>query len=119
VWLHVDACIGGFLLAYYKMLGHKTPAFDFSIPGVSSLSVDLHKYAFAPKGASVVLYRNKQLRTYQFYTCTNWTGYPVVNTTIQSTKSGGPLAACWATLRYIGREGYKQIFENMYQTKQK
>jgi len=117
LWLHVDGCIGGFLMAYFKELGHEIPKFDFSLPGVSSLSVDLHKYAFAPKGASVVLYRNKELRKYQFYTCTNWTGYPVINTTIQSTKSGGPLAACWATLYYIGKEGYREIFEKMYQTK--
>lgn len=119
LWLHVDGCIGGFLMAYFKKLGHKVPAFDFSLPGVSSFSVDLHKYAFAPKGASVVLYRNKELRKYQFYTCTNWTGYPVINTTIQSTKSGGPLAACWATLHHIGKKGYREIFEKMYQTKSK
>lgn len=117
LWLHVDGCIGGFLMAYFKKLGHEVAAFDFSLPGVTSLSVDLHKYAFAPKGASVVLYRNKELRKYQFYTCTNWTGYPVINTTIQSTKSGGPLAACWATMHYIGEGGYREIFEKMYQTK--
>lgn len=119
LWLHVDGCIGGFLMAYFRELGHEVPKFDFSLLGVSSLSVDLHKYAFTPKGASVILYRNKDLRRYQFYTCTNWTGYPVINTTIQSTKSGGPLAACWATMHYIGKQGYKEIFEKMYQTKNK
>src|SRR5690625_3577743 len=119
IWLHVDACIGGFILAYFNQLGHETPKFDFSVPGVSSLSIDLHKYAFAPKGASAILYRNKQLRKHQFYTCTNWTGYPVINTTIQSTKSGGPLAACWATMTYFGSEGYKKIIDEIYDTKQK
>ncbi len=119
IWFHVDACIGGLVLAYFRDLGHDTPAFDFSVPGVTSLSVDIHKYGFAPKGASVVLYRNKDYRKYQFYTCTNWTGYPVVNTTIQSTKSGGPLAACWATMTYFGEEGYKKIFQDIYDTKQK
>ncbi|SEQ85371.1 Glutamate or tyrosine decarboxylase [Virgibacillus subterraneus] len=118
VWLHVDACIGGFLLAYYKKLGLPVIDFDFNLPGVSSLSVDLHKYAFTPKGASVILYRDKQLRKYQYYTCTNWSGYPVINTTIQSTKSGGPLAACWATLKYIGDDGYKKLAETIWQAKQ-
>lgn len=119
IWLHVDACIGGFLLAYFKELGHAVNDFDFAIPGVSSLSVDLHKYAFAPKGASVVLYRNKQLRRHQYYACTNWAGYPLINTTIQSTKSGGPLAACWATLKYIGHEGYKELARKIWDTKQR
>src|SRR5690625_4470000 len=119
IWLHVDACIGGFILAYFNQLGHETPKFDFSVPGVSSLSIDLHKYAFAPKGASAILYRNKQLRKHQFYTCTNWTGYPVINTTIQSTKSGGPLAACWATLNYIGHDGYKNLIGKIAQTKER
>jgi len=119
VWLHVDACIGGFILAYYRKNGREVPAFDFTVPGVTSLSVDIHKYGFAPKGASVVLYRNKSFRKHQFYTCTNWTGYPVVNTTIQSTKSGGPLAACWATMTYFGSEGYKKIIDEIYDTKQK
>ncbi len=118
IWLHVDACIGGFLLAYFKKLGHPVIDFDFNLPGVSSLSVDLHKYAFTPKGASVTLYRDKQLRKYQYYTCTNWSGYPVVNTTIQSTKSGGPLAACWATLKYIGDDGYTKLAETIWQAKQ-
>lgn len=119
IWLHVDACIGGFIMTYLEKLGQNVPKFDFSIPGVSSLSVDLHKYAFTPKGASAILYRNKHLRKYQFYTCTNWTGYPVINTTIQSTKSGGPLAACWATLQYIGQDGYKSLVKQIFQTKQK
>lgn len=119
IWLHVDACIGGFILAYANKLNYSSHSFDFSLPGVSSLSVDLHKYAFTPKGASLVLYRNKDLRKYQFFTCTNWTGYPVINTTIQSTKSGGPLAACWATLNYIGEEGYEQLVEQILRTKEK
>lgn len=118
IWLHVDACIGGFLLAYYRKLGHPVNPFDFKLPGVSSLSVDLHKYAFTPKGASVILYRNKQLRKYQYYAFTNWPGYPVINTTIQSTKSGGPLAACWATLNHIGDDGYRKLTERIWEIKQ-
>ena len=109
LWLHVDACIGGFLMHYLRRLGERIPDFDFSVPGVSSLSVDLHKYAYAAKGASVVLYRDKQLRQYEMFASTRWAGYPMINTTIQSTKSGGPLAACWAVMHYLGDDGYLRL----------
>ncbi|MEO8604497.1 MAG: aspartate aminotransferase family protein [bacterium] len=104
--LHVDACIGGFLLPYFRRLGVDVPPFDFSVPGVTSISMDLHKYAFAAKGASVLLHRNKDLRRHQIYTCARWTGYSIVNPTVQSTKSGGPLAGAWAALNFIGDDGY-------------
>jgi sphinganine-1-phosphate aldolase len=106
---HVDACMGGFLLPYFRRLGAPVPDFDFSVPGVTSISMDLHKYAFAAKGASIVLYRNKELRRYQIYTCAQWTGYTVVNPTVQSSKSAGPLAAAWALLHFIGDDGYLEI----------
>lgn len=107
--LHVDACMGGFLLPYFRRLGAPVPDFDFSVPGVTSISMDFHKYAFAAKGASVVLYCNKDLRRHQIYTCAQWTGYTVVNPTVQSTKSAGPLAAAWAVLHFIGDDGYEEI----------
>ena len=107
--LHVDACMGGFLLPYFRRLGAPVPDFDFSVPGVTSISMDFHKYAFAAKGASTVLYRNKELRKYQIYTCAQWTGYSVINPTVQSTKSAGPLAAAWAVLNFIGDDGYLEI----------
>jgi glutamate/tyrosine decarboxylase-like PLP-dependent enzyme len=107
--LHVDACMGGFLLPYFRRLGAPVPDFDFSVPGVTSISMDFHKYAFAAKGASTVLYRNKELRKYQIYTCAQWTGYTVINPTVQSTKSAGPLAAAWAVLNFIGDDGYLDI----------
>jgi glutamate/tyrosine decarboxylase-like PLP-dependent enzyme len=107
--LHVDACMGGFLLPYFRRLGAPVPAFDFSVPGVTSISMDLHKYAFAAKGASTMLYRSAELRKYQIYACSNWTGYTVVNPTVQSTKSAGPVAAAWAVLNYFGDEGYLEI----------
>ncbi len=116
LWLHVDACMGGFLLPYFKRLGSPVPPFDFSVPGVSSISMDFHKYAFAAKGASVVLYRNKQLRKYQIYTCASWSGYSVINNTIQSTKTGGPLAAAWAIVNFLGDEGYLELARNALQT---
>jgi glutamate/tyrosine decarboxylase-like PLP-dependent enzyme len=107
--LHVDACMGGFLLPYFRRLGAPVPDFDFSVPGVTSISMDFHKYAFAAKGASVVLYRNKELRRHQIYTGAQWTGYTVVNPTVQSTKSAGPLAAAWAVVNFIGDDGYLEI----------
>lgn len=113
LWLHVDGCMGGFLLPYYRQLGREIPPFDFSVPGVSSISMDLHKYAFAAKGASVVLYRNKDLRKHQIFTCSNWTGYTISNATVQSSKSGGPVAAAWAVLNFFGESGYLDIAKHV------
>jgi glutamate/tyrosine decarboxylase-like PLP-dependent enzyme len=109
LWLHVDGCIGGFVLPYFARLGRDVTPFDFSVPGVSSISMDFHKYAYCPKGASVVLYRDAGLRRHQLYAKAAWTGYTVINTTFQSTKSGGALAATWAALNYVGDEGYLDI----------
>ncbi|MCW2598212.1 MAG: aspartate aminotransferase family protein [Frankiales bacterium] len=107
--VHVDGCIGGWLLPYFARLGVDVPVFDLSVPGVTSLSVDLHKYAYAPKGASVVLYDDAALRRKQYYACADWTGYTMVNATVQSTKSGGPLAAAWAVLHAVGDDGYLEL----------
>jgi len=109
VWLHTDACMGGFLLPYFKRLGEPVPDFDFSVPGVSSISMDLHKYAYSPKGASLVLYRHKDLRRHQIFACSSWIGYTIINNAVQSSKSGGPMAAAWAVLNYLGDEGYLEI----------
>ncbi|MCC6214355.1 MAG: aspartate aminotransferase family protein [Polyangiaceae bacterium] len=113
LWMHVDACMGGVLLPFLEKLGEAVPPFDFRVPGVWSLSMDLHKYGFCPKGASVVLHRDKGLRKYQIYACSEWAGYTIVNATVQSTKSGGPLAAAWTTLQTIGEEGYLALARDM------
>jgi glutamate/tyrosine decarboxylase-like PLP-dependent enzyme len=107
--LHVDGSMGGFLMPYFRRLGAPVPRFEFDVPGVTSISMDFHKYAFAAKGASVILHRSKELRRYQIYACSNWTGYTVINPTVQSTKSAGPLAAAWAALHFLGEEGYLEI----------
>ncbi|MFD5146254.1 pyridoxal phosphate-dependent decarboxylase family protein [Streptomyces sp. NPDC058401] len=109
VLCHVDACIGGWLLPYLRRAGREVPPFDLSVPGVTSLSVDLHKYGYADKGASVVLYRDAELRRYQYFAHAGWPGYPVVNPTVQGTKSGGLLAQAWAVLQYVGEEGYTAL----------
>ncbi|HAH09014.1 MAG TPA: aspartate aminotransferase family protein [Alphaproteobacteria bacterium] len=114
VLCHVDGCIGGFLLPYFKRLGAPLGDFDFRVPGVTSMSMDWHKYAYCPKGASVILHRTKELRQYQIYAAAEWTGYTVINPTIQSTKSGGPMAAAWAVLNFMGDEGYMRFAKRIY-----
>ncbi|MEU0934701.1 aspartate aminotransferase family protein [Embleya sp. NPDC005971] len=106
---HVDACIGGWVLPFAEQLGHPVPAWDFRVPGVDSISVDLHKYGYAPKGCSIVLYRTAALRRTQYFVASDWTGYPVVNSTMQSSKSGGLIAAAWAVLRHLGAAGYRDL----------
>ena len=103
---HVDACIGGWLLPYLRRDDPELPAFSFLVPGVTSISVDLHKYGFTPKGVSILLHRDAALRRPQFFATAAWPGYTMINSTMQSTKSGGPLAAAWAVTRMIGDEGY-------------
>jgi sphinganine-1-phosphate aldolase len=106
---HVDACIGGWVLPYFRALGEDVPPFDLSVPGVTSLSVDLHKYAYCPKGTSVLLHADASLRRSQFFASASWPGYTMLNSTLQSTKSGGPLAAAWAVLNHIGDDGYRAL----------
>ncbi|MFH9614931.1 pyridoxal phosphate-dependent decarboxylase family protein [Streptomyces pratensis] len=109
VLCHVDACIGGWILPHLRRAGREVEPFDLTVPGVTSLSVDLHKYAYADKGASVVLYRDAELRRHQYFAHAGWPGYPVVNPTVQGTKSGGLLAQAWAVLQYVGEEGYTAL----------
>jgi glutamate/tyrosine decarboxylase-like PLP-dependent enzyme len=109
---HVDACIGGWILGCWQRFSIRdVPAFDLSVPGVTSLSVDLHKYAYTPKGASVLLHASAELRASQFFVSTAWPGYAMLNTTLQSTRSGGPIAAAWAVLNRLGGNGYADIAE--------
>lgn len=106
---HVDACVGGFMLPYFRRLGVQFPDFGFNVPGVTSLSMDLHKYGYTPKNASIILYKDKNLRKHQIFACAKWPGYTVINTAVQSSKTGGPMAAAWAVLNFIGDAGYLEI----------
>lgn len=103
--VHVDACIGGWVLPFLP----DVPPWTFAVPGVTSMSVDLHKYGYSPKGVSILMHRNAELRRSQFFATADWPGYTMLNTTIQSTKSGGPLAAAWAVATFIGRDGYADL----------
>ncbi|MBB2945304.1 glutamate/tyrosine decarboxylase-like PLP-dependent enzyme [Actinoplanes lutulentus] len=109
VRFHVDACFGGWILPYLRRLGADLPDFDLSVPGVTSISVDLHKYAYAPKGVSVLLHRDEALRRPQYFAYADWPGYTMINPIISSTRSGGPIAAAVATLRSIGDAGYRDL----------
>jgi len=106
---HVDACFGGWSLPYLRRLGQPVPPFDLSVPGVTSISVDLHKYAYASKGVSVLLHRSAPMRRPQYFAWAGWPGYTVVNPGISSTRPGGPIAGAYATLRHIGDAGYLEL----------
>jgi len=117
--LHVDSCIGGLLLAGMRLAGMQVRPWDFSVPGVTSISLDLHKYGYAAKGCSVLMHRNHAHRKYQYFVCTDWTGYSIVNPTMLSSKTGGPTAGAWAVLNYYGEEGYARLArETMHTVKQ-
>lgn len=106
---HVDACMGGITLPMLERLGAPIPPFDFRVPGVTSMSVDLHKYGYTAKGASVILHRNKELRRHQVFVTNNWLGGLYGSSGILGTKSGGPIAAAWAVMNYLGEEGYLRV----------
>jgi glutamate/tyrosine decarboxylase-like PLP-dependent enzyme len=103
---HVDSCLGGFLLPFVKKLGYPVPDFDFKVDGVTSLSADIHKYGFAAKGASTVLYRNPEIRRHQFFVYADWCGGVYISPTMLGTRAAGSLAAAWATLQALGEDGY-------------
>ncbi|WP_154793163.1 pyridoxal phosphate-dependent decarboxylase family protein [Occultella kanbiaonis] len=106
--VHVDACIGGLVLPFWPDL----PAWDFAVPGVTSVSADLHKYGYAPKGASVLLQRGRDRQRLQYFATTRWPGYPVVNPTILGSRSAGPLAAAWAITRALGLPGFQALVDS-------
>jgi sphinganine-1-phosphate aldolase len=104
--LHVDGCLGGFILPWIEKLGYDIPPFDFRIPGVTSMSCDTHKFGYSLKGTSVVVYRNPRLRRYQYFAQTDWPGGLYASPTVQGSRSGGLTAATWAALVSMGEEGY-------------
>jgi glutamate/tyrosine decarboxylase-like PLP-dependent enzyme len=106
VGFHADACLGGFVLPFAEQLGYDVPPFDFRLPGVTSMSCDTHKYGYAAKGTSVVLYRGTELRQSQYFTVTDWPGGMYMSPTIAGSRPGALSAACWAALVTTGRDGY-------------
>ena len=112
---HVDACVGGFMLPFVRKLGYTVPDFDFQVPGVTSISADLHKYGYAAKGASVILYRNRDLRLNQFFVHTDWAGGIYASPAMAGSRPGGAIAAAWAVLNFLGGEGDLEIAEKVMQ----
>ncbi|GAA1640976.1 aminotransferase class V-fold PLP-dependent enzyme [Nonomuraea maheshkhaliensis] len=106
---HVDACVGGWLLPWLREAGAPVPPFDLSVPGVTSISCDLHKFGYAPKGASVLLFADPAMRRRAYFASAAWPGYTIINATVQSSRSAGPLGGAWATLQALGREGYVEL----------
>lgn len=113
---HTDACLGGFVLPWAEKLGYPVPPFDFRLPGVTSISADTHKYGYAAKGTSVVLYRGQKLRHYQYYTATDWPGGLYFSPTFAGSRSGALSAACWAAMTSIGENGYIAAAEKILKT---
>ncbi|KAF0685845.1 Aste57867_22320 [Aphanomyces stellatus] len=116
IGLHVDCCLGGFVLPFAKQLGYPIPDFDFGLPGVTSMSCDTHKYGYASKGTSVVLYQSKAVRRFQFFAYSDWTGGLYATPTIAGSRPGALSAACWASMIRMGRQGYLEKTRGIMET---
>lgn len=116
VGLHVDGCLGGFILPFGQELGYDIPLFDFRIPGVTSISADTHKYGYAFKGTSTLLFRDKALRDAQYFFLLDWSGGKYMSPGIEGSRSGGLLAATWAAMVQLGREGYRRYAAEIFAT---
>lgn len=104
--VHVDSCLGGFLVAFMAEAGYPVPLCDFRLPGVTSISADTHKYGFTPKGSSIILYRNRKFLHHQYTVTTDWPGGVYGSPTINGSRAGGSIAVCWASMLHFGKQGY-------------
>ncbi|MFX1430013.1 MAG: pyridoxal phosphate-dependent decarboxylase family protein [Promethearchaeota archaeon] len=109
IGLHIDACLGGFMLPFVKKLGYQVPDFDFSVPGVTSISADVHKYGYGAKGASTILYRKERIWKHQFSVYTDWSGGIYISPSMRGTRPGGAIAAAWAAMNHLGVDGYLNL----------
>lgn len=116
IGFHTDGCLGGFLLPWAEKLGYKVPPFDFRLPGVTSMSADTHKYGYAAKGTSVVLYRGQDLRHFQYFTTTDWPGGFYCSPTLAGSRPGALSAACWASMVATGEGGYLEAARGILET---
>lgn len=117
LWMHVDACVGGFVLPFARDLQYPIPEFDFAVAGVRSMSADLHKYGFAAKGASTVVYRHQDDHRHQVFEFDDWPRGKYAAPTMAGTRPGGAVAAAWAVMRFLGRTGYTNIVRSIMQTR--
>ena len=116
IGFHTDACLGGFVLPWAEELGYDIPPFDFRLPGVTSISADTHKYGYAAKGTSVILYRGLELRHYQYYKATDWPGGLYFSPTFAGSRPGALSAACWAAMLAMGKKGYMEAAGRILKT---
>lgn len=116
IGLHVDGCLGGFILPFGRELGYDIEAFDFSVPGVTSISADTHKYGYGLKGTSVLSFRDRALRNAQYFFQTDWTGGKYCSPGMDGSRSGGLLAATWTSMMSLGHDGYKKYAEAIFAT---
>jgi len=114
---HTDACMGGFVLPFMEMLGHDVPPWDFRVDGVTTISADIHKLGYAPKGASVLLHRTKQLRQFQTFVFEDWLGGFYASPSMQGTRAALPMACAWAMLHHLGIDGYVRLTQLTLDTK--
>jgi len=119
LWLHVDACVGGYFAPFARMNGVELPEFDFAVPGVRSISADLHKYGYAAKGASTVFHRSEEQRQHQLFVFDDWPAGGMVTPTAAGTRPGGAIAAAWAVMNYLGVEGYRAKVKAVTDTREK
>jgi glutamate/tyrosine decarboxylase-like PLP-dependent enzyme len=119
IGFHTDACLGGFVLPWAEKLGYEVPRFDFRLPGVTSISADTHKYGYAAKGTSVILYRGPALRRYQYFTSTDWPGGLYFSPTFAGSRPGALSAACWAAMVKTGKNGYLTASRKILETASK
>ncbi len=116
IGLHVDGCLGGFVLPFGAELGYDVPEFDFRVPGVTTISADTHKYGYALKGTSVLLFRDQALRAGQYFHQVSWSGGKYMSPSIEGSRSGGLLAATWASMVHLGRDGYRRYAADIFST---
>jgi len=116
IGLHVDGCLGGFILPFGRALGYDIPAFDFTVPGVTTISADTHKYGYALKGTSVLAFADQSLRNSQYFYLTDWSGGKYCSPGMDGSRSGGLLAATWAAMVSLGREGYLKYAKAIFET---
>lgn len=119
IWFHTDCCLGGFLLPFASQLGYDIPKFDFALKGVTSISCDTHKYGYATKGSSVLLFRNKDLRHYSYFKVTDWPGGLYNSPTMAGSRPGALLATAWAAMLAMGKNGYLEATEKIVATTKK
>jgi glutamate/tyrosine decarboxylase-like PLP-dependent enzyme len=116
IGFHTDGCLGGFILPWAEKLGYAVPPFDFRLPGVTSISADTHKYGYAAKGTSVILYRGEELRHFQYFSVTDWPGGLYSSPTFAGSRPGALSAACWAAMVSIGEQGYLDAARRILET---